>query len=112
MFALFLRPNKDHKYRLYWNVYHLVVGYATIIISIVNIFEGFDALKKSEGDDYTHWKTAYIVFIAALGGIALLLEIFTWILVMKRRKSETVPRGVERVNEVNNVGYGSKSPRV
>ncbi|BAT97390.1 hypothetical protein VIGAN_09082300 [Vigna angularis var. angularis] len=67
VFALLLRPNKDHKIRIYWNFYHYVIGYATIIINIINIFKGFEALEVSEGDRYNDWKHAYIGIIAALG---------------------------------------------
>ncbi|KAJ1427138.1 DOMON domain [Sesbania bispinosa] len=61
VFALFLRLNKDHKHRFYWNVYHHAVGYATIIISIINVFKGFDTLENYVGDRYNDWKHAYIV---------------------------------------------------
>ncbi|KAK7303385.1 hypothetical protein RJT34_14289 [Clitoria ternatea] len=107
LFALLLRPNKDHKYRFYWNIYHWGIGYTTIIISIVNIFQGFDALEKSVGDRYNDWKHAYIGIIAALGGIAVLLEAYTWMVVLKRRKSEAkTAHGVNGTNGVN--GYGSR----
>lgn len=100
VFALFLRPNKDHKYRIYWNMYHYLVGYATIIISVVNIFQGFDALEDSAGDRYQNWKNAYIGVIAALGGIALFLEVYTWIIVLKRKNlPEAIPNnGVDHHN--------------
>ncbi|XP_028785919.1 cytochrome b561 and DOMON domain-containing protein At5g47530-like [Neltuma alba] len=100
VFALFLRPNKDHKYRIFWNFYHYLVGYATIIISIVNIFKGLDALVNSCGDRYENWKSAYIGVIACLGGIAVLLEVYTWIIVLKRKRSEAIPNGVNN-NGVN-----------
>ncbi|XP_047150359.1 cytochrome b561 and DOMON domain-containing protein At5g35735-like [Vigna umbellata] len=74
VFALLLRPNKDHKIRIYWNFYHYAIGYATIIINIINIFKGFEALEVSEGDRYNDWKHTYIGIIAALGGIVVLLE--------------------------------------
>ncbi|CAL5183995.1 unnamed protein product [Lathyrus oleraceus] len=88
VFALLLRPNKDHKIRIYWNFYHWGIGYATIIISIINIFKGFDALEVSAGNRYDNWKHAYTGIIAALGGIAVLLEAYTWMIVIKRKKSE------------------------
>lgn len=108
VFALLLRPNKDNKYRFYWNIYHYAIGYATIIISIVNIFKGFDALEQSVGDRYNDWKHAYIGIIAALGGIAVLLEAYTWIIVLKRRSSEN--KTAHGINGVN--GYGSRPQQV
>ncbi|BAT77320.1 hypothetical protein LR48_Vigan01g324900 [Vigna angularis] len=104
VFALFLRPNKDHKFRVYWNAYHYLVGYATISLSIANVFKGFDTLENYVGDRYNDWKHAYIGIIGALGGIAVFLEVITWIIVLKRRKSENkLPHGENGVN-----GYGSR----
>jgi len=103
-----LRPNKDHKIRIYWNIYHYAVGYSTIIISIINVFKGFDALETSVGDRYNDWKHAYIGIIAALGGIAVLLEAYTWIVVLKRRNSEN--KTAHGVNGTN--GYDSRGQQV
>ncbi|EEF29330.1 dopamine beta-monooxygenase, putative [Ricinus communis] len=86
IFALFLRPKKDHKYRFYWNIYHHGVGYAILILGILNVFKGLDILQP-EGK----WKSAYIVVIAVLGGIALLLETITWIVVLRRSNKSTKP---------------------
>jgi hypothetical protein len=106
VFALFLRPNKDHKLRFYWNVYHHLVGYATIIISIVNVFKGFEALGDFVGDRYKNWKHAYIGIIGALGGIAVFLEAYTWMIVLKRKQIENkTSNGVNGANGAN--GYGS-----
>lgn len=97
MFALLLRPNKDHKFRFYWNIYHHLTGYLVIILSIVNIFEGFDILKPNK-----NWKNSYIGLIIALGVQAALLEAYTWYVVLKRKKSEKASYGVNGVN-----GYGA-----
>ncbi|KAF2292533.1 hypothetical protein GH714_025270 [Hevea brasiliensis] len=48
IFALFLRPKKDHKYRFYWNIYHHGVGYAILVLGIVNVFKGLDILHPEE----------------------------------------------------------------
>ncbi|KAL5097496.1 hypothetical protein RYX36_001823 [Vicia faba] len=104
VFALLLRPNKDHKVRVYWNFYHWGIGYATIIISIINIFKGFEALEVSAGNRYDNWKHAYTGIIAALGGIAVLLEAYTWIIVIKKKKSENkLSHGTNGTN-----GYGQQ----
>ncbi|KAH6781026.1 Auxin-responsive family protein [Perilla frutescens var. hirtella] len=81
VFALLLRPKPDHKYRLYWNIYHQSVGYAVIALSIANIFEGFDIL-----DPEKKWKNAYIGVLIFLGAAAALLEAFTWFIVLKRKR--------------------------
>lgn len=83
VFALLLRPKKDHKYRLYWNIYHHSIGYAVIILSVINIYEGFDILEPEE-----IWKRAYTGVIIALGAVAVLLEAYTWFFVLTRKSSE------------------------
>lgn len=101
---MLLRPNKEHKYRIYWNVYHHSVGYCIIILSIVNIFEGFDILDPAK-----KWKHAYIGVIATLGGVALVLEAVTWPIVLRRRSrsSEKSHHGVNGAN-----GYGVRQHQV
>ncbi|KAA8527876.1 hypothetical protein F0562_035255 [Nyssa sinensis] len=80
VFALFLRPKKDHKFRFYWNMYHHGVGYAVLVLGIVNVFKGLEILHPAK-----KWKVAYIIFLASLGVIALFLEVVTWIVVLKRK---------------------------
>lgn len=87
IFALLLRPKKDHKYRIFWNVYHHSVGYTVIVLSIINIFKGYDIL-----DPQKKWKNAYIGVLIALGVVAAILEIVTWIIYFKRKsKNSTKP---------------------
>ncbi|KAB2637602.1 auxin-induced in root cultures protein 12-like [Pyrus ussuriensis x Pyrus communis] len=93
VFALLLRPNKDHKFRFYWNIYHHATGYTVIILSIVNIFKGFDILNPDD-----KWKKAYIGVIIALGVQAALLEAYTWYIVLKRKKSEKETQASNGVN--------------
>uniref|UniRef100_J3MUK0 Cytochrome b561 domain-containing protein n=1 Tax=Oryza brachyantha TaxID=4533 RepID=J3MUK0_ORYBR len=83
VFALFLRPKKDHKYRVYWNAYHHSVGYTIIILGIINIFKGMSILQVEQ-----KWKTGYIIAISILGGIAVILEVVTWTIVLQRRKED------------------------
>lgn len=106
VFALLLRPKPDHKYRFYWNIYHHVVGYTTIILSIVNIFEGFDIL-----DPEKKWKNAYIGIIIALGIVAALLEAFTWFIVLKRKRQTDSDKNTAATSRVSNGenGYGYRS---
>lgn len=94
---MLMRPKKDHKYRLYWNIYHHSIGYTVIILSIINVFKGLDIL-----DPEKKWKHAYIGIIATLGGIAVFLEAITWPIVLrrKRRSSEKSHHGA------NGYGYG------
>ncbi|XP_073058085.1 cytochrome b561 and DOMON domain-containing protein At3g25290 [Primulina eburnea] len=82
IFALLLRPKKDHKYRFYWNIYHHGLGYAILILGIINVFKGLNILKPEP-----KWRDAYIIVISVLGGLAVLLEVITWIMVLKKKKS-------------------------
>lgn len=83
VFALLLRPKKDHKFRRYWNVYHHSLGYTVIVLSILNMFKGFDILRPDN-----KWKRAYIIVISTLGGITVVLEIISWIIYFRRRASK------------------------
>ncbi|KAL6601808.1 hypothetical protein ACP70R_045028 [Stipagrostis hirtigluma subsp. patula] len=83
IFALFLRPKKEHKYRLYWNMYHHTVGYTVIVLGIVNIFKGMGILGVEQ-----RWKTAYVAVVCVLVVAAVTLEVVTWSVVVKRRKEE------------------------
>ncbi|PKI74014.1 hypothetical protein CRG98_005631 [Punica granatum] len=114
VFALLLRPKKEHKYRNYWNVYHHAVGYAVIILAVVNIFKGFDALNPEK-----KWKNAYIGVLIALGINFLWLEAYTWYIVLKRKRSQSNAEkasygygngngiGIGTTNGSNN-GYGGR----
>ncbi|CAK9133339.1 unnamed protein product [Ilex paraguariensis] len=102
VFALLLRPKKDHKFRLYWNIYHYVVGYTVIILTIINIFEGFDILKPAK-----KWKNAYIGVLIFLGVVATLLEAFTWYIVLMRKKKAGSDKHAHVGNGVN--GYHTRT---
>lgn len=45
VFALFLRPDKEHKYRCIWNAYHHSVGYTVIALGVFDVFEGLQILN-------------------------------------------------------------------
>lgn len=84
VFALFLRPMKNHKYRYIWNIYHHSVGYSIVILGIINIFRGFSILQPDE-----KWKTTYSGVLIALGVVAFFLEVITWIVVLKRKSKKS-----------------------
>ncbi|KAE7995267.1 hypothetical protein FH972_000086 [Carpinus fangiana] len=82
VFALVLRPKKDHKYRFHWKICHYSIGYLVILLAIINIFKGYDILKPQKT-----YKNAYIGFIVALAVSAVWLEAFTWYVFLKRSES-------------------------
>ncbi|XP_028059066.1 serine/threonine-protein kinase AFC2-like [Camellia sinensis] len=84
VFALLLRPRKDHKFRFYWNIYHHSMGYAIVILGIINVFKGLDILLPAN-----KWRSAYIIVISGLGIIAILLEAITWVVVLRRKSNKS-----------------------
>lgn len=72
--ALLARPNKDSKFRKYWNWYHQNVGRILIILAIVNIFYGINLTGTGHG-----WTAGYGVLLAVLFIITFVLEIRFWI---------------------------------
>uniref|UniRef100_A0A7N0VHK9 Cytochrome b561 and DOMON domain-containing protein n=1 Tax=Kalanchoe fedtschenkoi TaxID=63787 RepID=A0A7N0VHK9_KALFE len=98
VFALLLRPNKEHKYRFFWNIYHHSVGYLVILLSTINIFQGLNILGVLK------WKKAYTGVLIALVVVALFLEAFTWYIVVKNKKKAmiTTAKMQQEMNGVNN----------
>ncbi|GAB4841484.1 hypothetical protein Ancab_022200 [Ancistrocladus abbreviatus] len=84
IFALFLRPKKDHKFRFYWNIYHHSIGYAIVILGITNVFKGLNILDPAK-----KWKSAYIIILIVLGCISVLLEAITWTVVLRRKSNKS-----------------------
>lgn len=103
--ALLLRPRKDHKYRFYWNIYHHLVGYSVIVLSIINIFKGLDILNPEE-----KWKIAYIGTLICTALVIATLEVYTWRVAAKTKtssRSEKVAYGVNETNGYNGYGVGA-----
>ncbi|RZC65819.1 hypothetical protein C5167_009511 [Papaver somniferum] len=102
VFALLLRPKPDHKYRSYWNIYHRLTGCIVIVLSIINIFKGFDILEPEK-----KWKNVFIGVLIGLAVIVVLLEAFTWYIVLKRKKSEKSHHGANGHAGGNGNPYGA-----
>lgn len=100
VFALLLRPKPDNKYRFYWNIYHHTLGYSVIVLSIINVYKGLDIL-----DPEKKWKNAYTGILIALGVIGVILEAFTWFVVLKRKNEDK--RTHAGTNGAN--GYGQSA---
>uniref|UniRef100_A0A2N9J7R9 Cytochrome b561 and DOMON domain-containing protein n=1 Tax=Fagus sylvatica TaxID=28930 RepID=A0A2N9J7R9_FAGSY len=82
--GMLLRPKKDHKYRIFWNIFHYCIGYGTIILSIWNVFKGIGILEPGK-----KWKEGYMSFIIALACLALIFEAIKWYSVLRRKKNES-----------------------
>ncbi|KAJ4968264.1 hypothetical protein NE237_014965 [Protea cynaroides] len=90
IFALFLRPKKDHKHRFYWNVYHHGIGYLIVILGIINVFKGLEILDPAQ-----KWKKSYVGVLIGLGAIAILLEAITWTVVLKKKSAKSTKDGYD-----------------
>ncbi|KAK7305230.1 hypothetical protein VNO77_43132 [Canavalia gladiata] len=88
--AIFLRPKKDHKKRIFWNIFHYIVGYSTIVLAVLNVFKGFDILNAQK-----IWKKTYVGIIISLGIIAMILEVITWIYVCNKKRVKNPEEQVE-----------------
>lgn len=71
--AFFLRPNKDSKYRKYWNWYHHWVGRLVLFFAAVNIVLG---IKVGGGGN--SWKIGYGLNLAILLITIITLEVLAW----------------------------------
>ncbi|KAJ0570831.1 putative cytochrome b561/ferric reductase transmembrane [Helianthus annuus] len=81
--SLLLRPKPNNKYRFYWNIYHHSIGYTVILLSIINVFKGFDILDPDK-----KWEKAYIGILILLAVITVILEAYTWFIVLKMKEEE------------------------
>ncbi|KAG0591779.1 hypothetical protein M758_1G218500 [Ceratodon purpureus] len=95
LLAILLRPKPKAKARPFWNVVHHTLGYAIIILAIINIFEGIDLLGEDK------WKRVYITILVILGLIAIVLELITWFHWMQKR---------ERKHKRHSVLIGDREP--
>uniref|UniRef100_A0ACD5VTQ6 Uncharacterized protein n=1 Tax=Avena sativa TaxID=4498 RepID=A0ACD5VTQ6_AVESA len=71
--AFFLRPNKDSKYRKYWNWYHHWVGRLVLFFAAVNIVVGIKV-----GGAGNSWKVGYGFNVAILLITIITLEVLLW----------------------------------
>ncbi|KAA8526579.1 hypothetical protein F0562_008218 [Nyssa sinensis] len=47
--ALLFRPKTTNKFRKYWKSYHHFVGYACVVLGVVNVFQGFEVMGENSG---------------------------------------------------------------
>lgn len=94
VFGGLVRPDKDSKYRPFFNWFHFLAGCSTLILSMFNIYKGFDLLHAAN-----FWKLAYSGIILTLLLLALLLEIcIRWFLpITKRSMPNTTDKNTSTV---------------
>ncbi|EOX95709.1 PREDICTED: cytochrome b561 and DOMON domain-containing protein At3g61750 [Theobroma cacao] len=81
--AFFLRPNKDSKYRRYWNWYHHWFGRMALFFGALNVILGIQL--AGAGND---WKIGYGFLLAITLIAVILLEAFSC---MRRRDKSGQP---------------------
>ncbi|KAL5581716.1 hypothetical protein UlMin_014158 [Ulmus minor] len=86
--ALLFRPKTTNKFRKYWKSYHHFVGYACVVLGVVNVFQGFEVM--GEGRSYA--KLGYCLCLATLIGVCIALEVNSWVLFCRKAKEEKMRR--------------------
>lgn len=79
--AFFLRPDKDSKYRRYWNWYHHWFGRISLFFGAVNVILGMQL--AGAGND---WEIGYGFLLAITLLVVIVLEVF---LCMRRRRDKS-----------------------
>lgn len=86
--ALLFRPKTTNKYRKYWKSYHHFVGYACVVIGVVNVFQGFEAMEASR----SYAKLAYCLCLSTLIGVSIALEVNSWVVFCRKAEEEKLKR--------------------
>ncbi|XP_031274968.1 cytochrome b561 and DOMON domain-containing protein At4g12980-like isoform X2 [Pistacia vera] len=73
--AVLLQARREDECRRCWEIYHHVMGYAVIGLSIANIFQGIMHQTHAE-----RWKLVYVGILAVLACVVFALEIIRWII--------------------------------
>ncbi|KAK6918759.1 Cytochrome b561/ferric reductase transmembrane [Dillenia turbinata] len=86
--ALLFRPKTTHKFRKYWKSYHHFVGYACVVLGVVNVFQGFEVM--GEGRSYA--KLGYCLSLSTVFGVCMALEVNGWVVFCRKAKEEKMKR--------------------
>ena len=86
--ALLFRPKRTHKYRKYWKSYYHFVGYACVVIGVVNVFQGFQVMEASG----SYAKLAYCLCLSTLIGICVALDVNNWVIFYRKTEEEKLRR--------------------
>ena len=86
--ALLFRPKTTNKFRKYWKSYHHFVGYSCVILGVVNVFQGFEAMGASR----SYAKLGYCLGLSTLIGVCIALEVNSWVIFCRKSKEEKLRR--------------------
>ncbi|KAG7011874.1 Cytochrome b561 and DOMON domain-containing protein, partial [Cucurbita argyrosperma subsp. argyrosperma] len=100
--ALLFRPKTTNKFRKYWKSYHHFVGYACVVMGVVNVFQGFEAMAESG----SYAKLAYCLGLSTLVGVCVALEVNSWVVFCRKSQEEKMRReGLIGVSEKESGSY-------
>ncbi|KAK4769085.1 hypothetical protein SAY86_027235 [Trapa natans] len=86
--ALLFRPKTTNKFRKYWKSYHHFVGYACVVLGVVNVFQGFEAM----GMGRSYPKLSFCLCLSSLIGLCIALEVNSWVIFCRKSKEEKMRR--------------------
>lgn len=86
--ALLFRPKTTNKYRKYWKSYHHFVGYACVVLGVVNVFQGFEVM----GLNGSYAKLAYCLCLSSLIGVCIAMEVNSWVIFCRKAKEDNLKR--------------------
>lgn len=86
--ALLFRPKTTHKFRRYWKSYHHFVGYACVVLGVVNVFQGFEVM----GLGLSYAKLGYCLVLSTWVGVCIALEVNSWVVFCRKAKEEKMRR--------------------
>ncbi|OVA09271.1 Cytochrome b561 [Macleaya cordata] len=101
--ALLFRPKTTHKFRKYWKSYHHFVGYACVVLGVVNVFQGFEVM----GAGRSYAKLGYCLALSTTIGVCIAMEVNGWVMFCRKAKEEKMRReglvgGFEKGSNSNN----------
>jgi hypothetical protein len=86
--ALLFRPKTTNKFRKYWKSYHHFVGYACVVLGVVNVFQGLEVM----GESRSYAKLGYCLCLSTLIGACIALEVNSWVVFCRKSKEEKLRR--------------------
>ncbi|KAL5987881.1 hypothetical protein ACLOJK_035637 [Asimina triloba] len=84
--ALLFRPKTTHKFRKYWKSYHHFVGYACVVLGVVNVFQGFEVM----GYGLSYQKLGYCLVLSTLVGVCISMEVNSWVVFCRKAQEEKI----------------------
>ncbi|KAK9285280.1 hypothetical protein L1049_024470 [Liquidambar formosana] len=103
--ALLFRPKTTNKFRKYWKSYHHFVGYACVVLGVVNVFQGFEVIGASG----SYAKMGYCLSLSTLIGVCIALEVNSWVVFCRKAKEEKLRREGSLIGVTSEKGSGSHS---